>query len=140
MQADVHLSSRFYVLIDGMPQAVFSEISGMEQSIDVLQFAEGGSNETVHWLPGRARAGTLTLRRGLIRSSELLGWYLQIARGDIVRRNVSVVLYDTGGIELLRWNLLGAYPIRWVGPHSSALEPRVAVETIELAYEYIRLE
>ena len=64
---------------------------------------------------------------------------MQIAQGDIVRRNVSVVMYDVTGTELLRWNFVNAYPVKWTGPEFAADGSTMAVESLELAHDGLSL-
>jgi phage tail-like protein len=134
MSQEAYPACRFYVLIDGVTQAVFVEVSGLQMETEVMDYAEGGNNGFIHRLPGRTRVGTVTLKRGMTGSNELLQWYLKIAAGKIDRRHLSVVQYDVAGTELLRWNFDQAYPIRWIGPHFQAEGATVAIETVELAH------
>src|SRR5215470_2047172 len=99
-----------------MTQAVFSEVSGLQVETVVQDYEEGGNNGFVHRLPGRTKVGNLTLKRGITKSNEFFKWYTDIARGTITRRNISVIMYDTAGNELVRWNFIKAYPVKWVGP------------------------
>jgi phage tail-like protein len=138
-QHETFTVSRFYVLIDNVAQALFTEVSGLQVETEVKEYAEGGNNEFVHRLPGRTKVSNVTLKRGITRSNELFKWYMKIARGTIDRRNVSVVMYGVDGSEVLRWNFLSAYPVRWIGPSFAASQERNAVETLELAHAGMQL-
>src|SRR5579875_3461332 len=94
---DTVANSRFYVFIDDKEQAIFTEVSGLELQMDVMEYEEGGNNGFVHHLPGRTKIGRLTLKRGMACSNDFLQWQLQIASGDIQRRNVSVAIFDASG-------------------------------------------
>ncbi|MCU0492863.1 MAG: phage tail protein [Chloroflexaceae bacterium] len=140
MSQDIHPLSRFYVVIDGVAQAAFTELSGLQVETDVLEYAEGGNNGFVHRLPGRTRVGNITLKRGITASNELFKWYMNIAAGKkIDRRNLSIIMYDVAGKELLRWNFLRAYPVKWVGPQFDAGSNVNAVETLELAHAGLQM-
>jgi phage tail-like protein len=140
MSADSYTTSRFYVMIDGTAQAVFTEVSGLQIETEVQEYAEGGNNGFVHRLPGRTRVGNITLKRGLTGSNELFKWYMQIASGQkIDRRNISLVMYDVAGVELLRWNFLMAYPVKWIGPQFEATGNAAAIETLELAHAGLQM-
>ena len=139
MQQDTFLTSRFYVQIDGVSQAVFTEVSGLQVETEVFEYNEGGNNGFTHHLPGPTRVGNLSLKRGMVGSSELFAWYMQVAQGIVKTRNLSVVVYDAGGKEMTRWNFINAYPIRWVGPILSSESSAAAVETIELAHDGLQL-
>ncbi|MEP7188883.1 MAG: phage tail protein [Roseiflexaceae bacterium] len=140
MPQDIYSSSRFYVMIDSMAQAVFTELSGLQVETEVMEYAEGGNNDFVHRLPGRTRVGNITLKRGITSSNDLFKWYMAIASGrKIDRRNISLVMYDTAGVELMRWNFLSAYPVKWVGPQFDATGNVSAVETLELAHAGLQM-
>ncbi len=134
-----HPDCRFYVEINQQKEAVFTEVSGLQFEMDVLEYQEGGLNDVVHRLPGPTKVSNLTLKRGMTRSNEFFKWYAEVARGQITRRNVSVVMYDVKGEELTRWNLENAYPVKWIGPQFSAEGKAIAVETLELAHGGVKL-
>jgi phage tail-like protein len=136
---EVISNSRFYVFIDNKEQAIFTEVSGIEVQMDVLEFQEGGNNGFVHHLPGRTKISRITLKRGMTCSNDFLRWQLQIASGDIERRNVSVAVFDVSGKELVRWNFDNAYPVKWSGPPLDASGAAVAVEALELAHEGMKI-
>jgi phage tail-like protein len=139
MSVEAHAVCRFYVAIDGITQAVFTEVSGLQLETESEDYAEGGNNEFVHRLPGRTRVNNLTLKRGITGSNELFKWYVQVVSGKIDQRNLSIVQYDNQGNELLRWNFMKAYPVKWVGPQFQADGAMATVETIELAHDGIEV-
>jgi phage tail-like protein len=130
---DAYANCRFYVIIDKIPQAVFTELSGLQMETEVLEYTEGGNNSYTHRLPGRTKVSNITLKRGMARNNELFKWYLENQQ-KITRRGVSVVMYDTQGKELMQWAFVGAYPVKWVGPQFTAGGNQTAVETLELAH------
>jgi phage tail-like protein len=135
MPADGHANCRFYVELDGLAQAVFTEISGLQVETDVTEYQEGGNNGFVHRLPGRTKIGTITLKRGVTGQNELFKWCQEVLQGKINPKNISVVMYDARGTELMRWNFAKAYPIKWSGPQFSAEGKVAALESLELAHD-----
>jgi phage tail-like protein len=128
-------SARFYVFFNKEAKAVFTEVSGLEVQVEVQEYKEGGKNDFVHQFPGRAKVGHLTLKRGLSCSNDFLLWQLQIASGNIQRRNVSLAIFSVKGEEIMRWNFDKAYPVKWSGPAFNSTTEAVAIETLELAHE-----
>ena len=126
---------RFYVDISGVAQAVFTEMSGLQLETEVMDYAEGGENGFVHKLPGRTKVGNLTLKRGVTKSGEFFKWYKELLGGTITPKNVSVVMFDVKGEEVMKWDFKNAYPVKWTGPQFSADGKTVAIETLELAHE-----
>jgi phage tail-like protein len=43
------------------------------------------------------------------------------------------------GEDVRRWNLVRAFPVKWVGPDLKASASEVAIESLELAHEGIQL-
>lgn len=135
MSSEAYPACRFYVLIDDQAQGVFTEVSGLQIEMDVMEYQEGGNNGFVHRLPGFTKVSNLTLKRGITSTNEFYKWLNDVSAGQFKRRHVTVVMYDVTGTELMRWNFLHAYPIKWVGPQLNAAENIAAVETLELAHE-----
>ncbi len=130
---------RFYVMFDEKVQGVFTEVSGLQVEMDVLEYQEGGNNGFVHRLPGFTKVSNITLKRGMTKSNDFFKWCASIASGKFTRRNVSVVMYDTSGAELMHWDFHNAYPVKWIGPQFKASDAAAAIETLELAHEGIVL-
>lgn len=131
---------RFYVKVDGIAQAVFTELSGLSMEMVVDDVEEGGQNGFVHRLPGRCKIGNITLKRGLTTSNDFLRWWLKIAQGTIELKHVTVTLFNPDGTEGLHWSFLNAYPVKWSGPQFKADDTAVAIETVELAHHGFTLD
>ncbi|MGC8874302.1 MAG: phage tail protein [Chloroflexia bacterium] len=134
-RTDPYPAYTFFVEISGIVQASFSECSGLEASIEVMEYSEGGLNSYVHKLPGRVKYADLTLKHGTAGSDDLWKWFQDVTQGKIERKNVSIVLYDPAGNEVRRWSFAGAYPIRWTGPELRAAEGKVAIDTLVLVHQ-----
>jgi phage tail-like protein len=135
MPIDGFANCRFYVQIDGLSQAVFTELSGLQVETAVTEYEEGGNNGYVHKLPGRTKVGNLTLKRGVTNSNEFFKWYLDILQGKLTRKHVDVLMYDTQGNQLAKWSFCNAFPVKWSGPQFAADGKNAAVETLELAHD-----
>jgi phage tail-like protein len=135
---DPWLGFSFAVEISGIQEARFTECSGFEAKLDVEEYKEGGVNDYVHKLPGRRSFSNLTLKRGVISSVELWDWLHRVttkSQKKDEKKNMSVVLYNAKAEEVLRWNLIGAYPIKWSTPSLQTDQSSVLVESLELAYQ-----
>ena len=131
---------RFYVQLDGIEQAVFTEVSGLSVEVAVEEVEEGGLNDHVHRLPGRCKIGNLTLKRGLTKSNDFLKWLYNVANGKIELKHLSIILFNTDGSEAMRWDFINAYPIKWTGPQFKADDTAAAIETLELAHGGLSLK
>jgi phage tail-like protein len=101
----------------------------------MMEYREGGNNRFVHRLPGFAKFGNLSLKRGIVRKNDFYTWLKKIIDGKFEPKNVSLVMQDTDGTDVLTWNFTNAYPVKWTGSHFHASEAAVAIETLELAYD-----
>lgn len=135
-QEDPYHAGRFKVILDRVTFAVFTECTLPSLSMEPTKVQEGGQNAYVHKLPTRVEVGTLKLRYGLCRSSDILIWYLDVMRGrvDLAMADIVVMMVDGIGLPLAAWTFKDAYPIKWTGPTLKAGESAVAIEEIEFAF------
>jgi phage tail-like protein len=136
-RVDPYGSFDFLVEIDGITRASFMEASGLDSTIDVTEYREGGFNETMRKLPGKTKYSNITLKFGSTDDHELYDWHRQWVKGDPAakRKNGSVILLDRTGQEKIRWNFINAWPVKWTGPSLNAKNNDVSIETLELAHE-----
>ena len=135
MAAEAYGNSRFYVEIGGMPQAVFTEVSGLQLEMTTTDCEEGGVNGFIRRLPGRMRVGNLTLKRGMSNSDEFFKWCMDAVQGKITRQHVTVRAFDAEGNPLAAWNFENAFPVKWTGPQFTSATSALAIETLELAHD-----
>ena len=135
VRIDPFLNFNFLVEIDGIARAAFHEVSGFDSTIDVIEHREGGDNTTPRKLPGMTKHSNIVLKWGMSIDTQLYQWHREIVRGNVQRKNGSIVLLDRRGQEVARWNFFAAWPSKWDGPDLSAEGNDVAIETLELAHE-----
>jgi phage tail-like protein len=137
---DPMLSYRFAVEISGMQQAFFTECTGLEATTEVFEYKEGGSNASTHKLPGRTSFSNITLKWGTTLSDELTNWYGQliaVGAAASLRKDVSIVLYDSTWKQVARWNLNKAFPMKWSGPTLNPSSNEVTIQSLEFAFDEI---
>jgi phage tail-like protein len=132
---DPYSNFNFRVEIDGITRAFFSEVSGLDSTIDMAEYREGGRNTTVMKLPGLTKHSNIVLKWGLVDDPELYNWHRDAVNGDVKRKNGSIVVLDRRGDEKVRWNFFNAWPVKWDPPDFNATANEVAVESVELAHE-----
>jgi phage tail-like protein len=131
----------FKLLINGVTEGHFTEVGGLGVRVERISYREGGNNSVVRAIPGRVSYGAVTLRFGLTFSQELWDWLMTAVEGRVARRNVSIVMLDpAGATEVLRWNLINAWPQEWYGAPLSAMSQELAIETLVLAHEGLHRE
>ncbi|HKD97020.1 MAG TPA: phage tail protein [Micromonosporaceae bacterium] len=131
----------FKLLINNVTEGHFTEVSGLGVQVERIAYREGGNNAQVRAIPGRVTYAAVSLRFGLTSSQELWDWLLAAVEGRVSRRNVSIVMLDsTGATEVLRWNLINAWPQEWYGAPLNAMSQELAIETLVLAHEGLHRE
>jgi len=134
------LNYRYRVEISGLVVAGFSEVSGLEQEIEVEEFNEGGA-DFVHHFPKGIKHSNLILKRGLSTSDELRKWYQNVLKaisyGSAIPKssNIYISIINPAGEDEVRFYIKEAYPIKWSGPQLNANGSDVAIETLELVHE-----
>jgi phage tail-like protein len=143
---DPFATFKFWVEVEGIVAAQFTECSGLEISNDVFEYQEGGLNEYSHKLPGRTKHSNITLKRGFATSNELYKWYSEmrdslLADNALTPKKVTITLRSTSyQDELMRWTLNNAFPVKWIGPVFKTEEAAVSIETLEFAHHGIMLD
>jgi phage tail-like protein len=137
-KGDPYFSYRFKVEIKGVQVGAFSEVTGLQVEIETHDYREGGVNEFIHRVAGPARyPNHLIFKHGLMDGDLLWGWMQDVVAGDFERHNGSVILMNSAGDPVWRWNFKDAYPVRWAGPDLRAGTAEVALETLELVHRGI---
>ncbi|APR87700.1 Hypothetical protein A7982_13049 [Minicystis rosea] len=134
---DPYLAYNFLVEIEGMLAGGFREVKGLESSIEIKEYAEGGVNGYIHKIPGETRHPNLVLSRGLTDADALWSWYDDVSRGVVRRRNVTLLMLDGRRRPAMWWNVRAALPVKWSGPTFNATSTEVAVESVELVHQGI---
>jgi phage tail-like protein len=116
-------------------QGGFSECTGLEATMQVEEYREGGRNDGVLRFPGRVGHANLRLRRGAALSPDLWRWHESFLRGRGKRRDGVIELRDDTGETLRTWRFKRGLPVRWVGPALVAGQSTVAIEELEIAHE-----
>jgi len=125
-------SAAFTVEVLGRTLGTFGTITGLEATVDVLEYREGGVNDLVHRLPGQMRYPNVVLSNGLT-TKAVEEWFAGTRLGAD-RHTMTVTFLDSEGTAVRAWNFADAYPVRWQGPTLSAGSTAVAGEELEVAH------
>ena len=129
--------------------AAFSEVTGVESSVDVIDFRQGNSGSLAPVkIPGLVKHGNVTLRMGYILESPFKTWIQECVsetRGQMPRYDVTIELIDINpgapnttktSVEGTRtWTLTNAWVAKYNAPDLDAKTSEVAIESAEIAYE-----
>lgn len=120
-------------------EAAFKSVSGLKVDIPTtVTVEEGGENTFTHQLPTRLKYGDLTLERGLLVGSALIGWFNDAVQNfEFDPKDVTVTLLTGEHTPLDQWVFRNAYPKSWAISNFDAQDSnKVATDTIVLAYQY----
>ncbi|MFD2673187.1 phage tail protein [Marinicrinis sediminis] len=132
---DPYRNFRFRVEIDGIQQAGFSEVSGFDANIDVIEYREGDDITTPRKLPGLTKYGNITLKWGVTDSMELFEWLQDAMDGTIERKTVTIIAIDEEGSDAATWQIMEAWPMKYTAPDFNATSSDVGIELLEIAHE-----
>jgi len=115
----------------------FSECTGLEMSLDVEEYREGGRNGESLQFPKGVRWSKLTLKKGLGAGTALWDWHYGFVTGTGRRRDGLIALLDDLHSPAHIWHFRRGLPTRYSGPSLNASQSAVAIESIEITHEGI---
>jgi phage tail-like protein len=125
------------------PLGGFSDVSGLGTEITIAEYRNGNEKENrVRKVPGVYKASDVTLKRGVVDSSDLWNW-IQDARtkGPEAQREVIITLRDEAGNDIQAWKLRGVVPMKYTAPTFAAKGGGdLALEELTLSAETIEFE
>jgi len=138
---------KFWVEIKNIVVAEFKECAGLSMEREVERVEEGGVNDYVHVLPGRVKYSNITLKYGIIEGGpsdgdvkKLWNWFVGgLYDGKVTRVDFSILLRDVKGDVVRRWSVSRGFPVKWEGPQLNTEGNQVAIETLEIAHEGLKL-
>lgn len=133
--------------------AAFNEVTGVEASVDVIEFRQGNAHSLAPVkIPGLVKHGNITLKMGYTIGNGFKKWIQECVsetRGAIPRKNVTIELMDirdgapsseyrevSGNVT---WLLKEAWVCKYTGPDLNSTASEVAIESVELAYEELTI-
>lgn len=140
----------FLVTVDGVnATAAFNEVSGVEASVDVVEFRQGNANSMAPVkIPGLVKHGNVTLKMGYTIDNAFKTWIQECVsetRKEMPRHKLSIELIDTnpgtptGVVTSITgtrvWVLTNAWVSKYSAPDLNATANEVAIESVEIVYE-----
>jgi phage tail-like protein len=128
----------------GSDSTTFLELSGIDMEMDTEgEVDSGGENRFKHRLPGVAKYNNLVLKRGLVSKDAVLAkWILDTLEPGlntaITPKTITVSLLDQSGEVMMSWDFINAYPVKWEVADLKSNDNELAIETLELAYNYFK--
>lgn len=138
---DPYRGFNFLVEIDNTEVAGFSEVTGLNAELGMVEYREGSDAENhTRKLTCLSKYGDVSLKRGYTRDDTLWRWWASLIAGADDRRSVSVTLLDEAHEPVMRWLLEGAWIKTLQAPSFNASGNEVVIEALDLFHEKLTIE
>jgi len=120
----------------------FSEVSGLTQEIQVIEYRDGSFPEySSIKMPGLRKYNNITLKRGVIKAdNDFFKWLSTVKLNTIERRDITISLLNESHDPVMVWKVHNAFPVKIEGPQLKAAGNEVAIESIEVAHEGLEVD
>jgi phage tail-like protein len=124
------------------PLGGFSDLAGLKTELHISEYRDGNDkNSYVHKYSGMHTTGDVTLKRGVVDSSDLWAWISQArTTGVAAQRDVTITLRDEANNPVQVYKLYSVTPKGYTGPTLSGKGTGdLAIEELVLAPENIEI-
>lgn len=112
----------------------WTKCEGLSVEWDIHEYKEGGVNDFVHRLPGRAKYQNLKLTRPVTSATaDVIAWLKQVSPTQ-GWPNAKISVRDAAGQVVAAWTFGSVRPVKWQGPSLDVGQNQVATEVLELAH------
>jgi phage tail-like protein len=140
---DSSVGHSFGLEFDGVMIKHISEVSGLKFEQDVIELKENNAKGeyVIKKLPGRRKAGEVTLTRGLTEDKSFEKWIQDSQFGKMkdARKGGAIVVFDFEKTELKRYSLMNAWPKSLEIGSLKAGDTSVLTEKLVITYEEIKV-
>ena len=134
----------FGLEIDGVVIKHIQEVSGLKMEQDTIEMkANSPDGKYINKkLPGRPKAGEVTLTRGLTGDANFQDWIKKSLFGDMAgaRKGGAVIVYDYEGQAIKHYKMTNAWPKSLELGTLKAGDTSVVTEKLVLTYEELQPE
>src|SRR6188768_2365307 len=111
---DRSVGHSFGLEVDGIMISQIQEVSGLKMEQDVIELKQDTNDGkyVIKKLPGRPKAGEVTLTRGLTADQSFEKWIKDSRFGKMPdsRKGGAIIVYDYEGNAIKRYTLVNAWP------------------------------
>jgi len=134
---DPYRQFRFRVEIDGITRAGFQEVTFSDATSDAAEFRGENASPVLRKLSVLARHGNISLRHGITDSLDLYDWHKKATGSGAAAagKNMSIIQTDEAGAEMARWEIVNAWPAKYVHSGFNATGNEVAIDAMEIVCE-----
>jgi phage tail-like protein len=135
------------VEVDNFASAGFTEVSGLSEESETLEYREGGDNQSVRKTPGLTTYEDITLKRGLNPVSsgfgtfDMTAWRAQVHNAHATRqalnfrRDLDIVFQHRDGTTGARYRVINAWPKKLAISDANATSNEHLIEEMVIAHE-----
>ncbi len=115
----------------------FSEVTGLDKEIEVLEYRDGASREYSKLkMPGMHKYSNITLKRGVFAGENgFFNWMNTVKMNTIERRDITISLLNEEHEPVMVWKVKNAWPSKIQSTDLKAEGNEVAIESMELVHE-----
>lgn len=115
----------------------FADVSGLGMEVQYAEYRNGNERfHTVRKVANTHKLDDVTLKRGVVGSTDLFDWLRTVRDGTHDPRTVTITLLDEARSPVAMWKLRKAQPKKWTGPTLAAKGGgEVAMEELVLVHE-----
>ena len=142
MPTQYPLPSFHFTVEWGGSRVGFSEVSGLTQENQVIEYRDGSFPEySSIKMPGLRKFSNVTLKRGIVKGdNQFFKWLSTVKLNTVERRDLIINLLNEEHQTVMVWKVMRAFPVKVEGPQLKATANEVAIESIELAHEGLELQ
>jgi len=141
---DSSVGHSFGLEFDGVTIKQINEASGVKQEMDVIELKQNTADGkyVIKKLPGRPKAGEVTLTRGLTGDNSFEHWMKNSQFGKMgeARKGGAIIVYDFEGNAIKRYKLANAWPKSLEIGSLKAGDTSVLTEKLVLTHEGCEIE
>jgi phage tail-like protein len=130
----------FSVSLNGGTAIGFSEVSGLSQEVQAIEYRDGLMSYTTLPLkrPGLKKASNITLKKGIVMQDDsFYNWLNNNGNPGVDRQTLTITLLNDENTPVFVWTISEAWPVKIDGPGLKATGNEIAIESIELVHEGI---
>ncbi len=134
---------RFHFQIDwGGAKISFTEVTGLVMEREKIEYRHSDSKDfSKISMPGMVKNNNITLKRGKFESDfDFNSWMEEVANERVdKRRDVTIRLLNEKHNPVAAWTAARCFPVKITAPDLKSDANEIAVESIELAHEGLKL-
>jgi len=117
-------------------QGAFSEVTGLDATMEPRAIREGGRNWGLHQRAGQVSFATVVFKRGITRARDLWWWFELLGSGTYAARlRADIEVRDVGGQRVMTWTLRHAMPVKFKTADLNARGADIGVEELHVVHE-----